>query len=127
MSAIADFLAARYDETEAAARAATPGPWGSYSQFGGGFVTNADGGILIYSEGTVDAPTADHIALHDPGRVLVGLRAKRELLAAWDSCCHERGSDWSFAWSVLKSTIEAEAAVYADHPDYSESWRPRTE
>ena len=85
-----------------------------------------------------------HIARHDPARVLAECEAKRRIvgrhhpsdeyehqacvLCQWDVDCespkhdhqYERGQATSFPCETLRDL----AAVYADHPDYDESWRP---
>ena len=69
---------------------------------------------------------ADHIARHDPARVLAEANAKRALI---DAC--ER-ADTSAAYpdfeggvySGLHDALEYLALPYADHPDYREEWRP---
>lgn len=155
-SDIVEFLTARYDEIEAAARAATPGPWGTDPQFDEGFVTDSDGSYLVYSEGTVDIPTAAHIALHDPAYVLADIAAKRRLLAelvdvidwARDYSRTELGTDESVTplgrnnreWlrqgregayqhardCVAERLAEFLALPFADHPDYKLEFRPPT-
>lgn len=59
---------------------------------------------------TTVMPVAQHIARHDPARVLRECAAKRELVDAWHD---EHGGG-----HVLKTL----AAVYSDHPDYRQEW-----
>lgn len=55
-----------------------------------------------------------HIARHDPARVLAEVRAKRSILAEYtDGDC-----------DIALPHVLAIAAIYADHPDYREEWRP---
>ncbi|WP_328678224.1 DUF6221 family protein [Streptomyces sp. NBC_00322] len=76
---------------------------------------------------------AQHVALHDPARVLRDVEAKRRVLARhtlgppigdpelpWDnrSDCHYDGEDWPCP------DILDVALPYASHPDYREQWRP---
>lgn len=107
---LAEFLTARWDEEEAVARAATPGPWkwtGDYPQgtcphltewsdhgpdleSTGASVTFASGeaapALVITSSGydasglTIEDANADHIAYHDPAHVLADIAAKRAVL-----------------------------------------------
>jgi hypothetical protein len=137
------FLAARLDEDEAAAKAATPGPWAweatgdKNSSWALGFVQDEDGndlsGELEHGAGIVidgvcgsingHVPDAAHIARNDPARALRETEAKRAVLALHgngnvpDSCsyCHD-------AWPCR--TVRFLAAVYSDHPDYDQAWRP---
>lgn len=62
-------------------------------------------------------PNAEHMARHDPARVLRDVAAKRATL------------DTLFAaelrptqWSIFAKVIEPMAAVYSDHPDYQKEW-----
>jgi hypothetical protein len=134
------FLLARIAEDEAAARAATSGPWrydhseNRWSLGGSG----EDAGIAHASWEGGDGTGADltHIARHDPARVLAEVEAKlriventiaaarvasesppEEQISASDGpmVAYWRGQDW-----VCKTL----AAVYADHPDYRDEWRP---
>src|SRR5690606_17844004 len=69
-----------------------------------------------------------HIARHDPARVLAECQAKRAivehiLVQMRDEPTMTRGrahrglTPWAY-------TLRLFAAVYADHPDYQEEWRP---
>jgi hypothetical protein len=135
------FLQARLSEDEQAARAATPGPW---------TVDAKEYPETIYAPGNVDVVAggrwggeasvfnstedAVHIARHDPARVLREIAAKRRLLALYVE--HERMDRETFeaegehARSLVSlraayfDAVRFHAAVYCDHPDYDESWRP---
>ncbi|MFE7535214.1 DUF6221 family protein [Streptomyces rhizosphaericola] len=68
-----------------------------------------------------------HIMRQDPARTLREVEAKRRILRAHAKWCEGRceakypegGFDAAHYWS-----IKALAAVYADHPDYLQEWRP---
>jgi hypothetical protein len=135
------FLNARLLEDEAAARAATPGPWAweatgdKDSSWALGFVQDEDGSDLsgelehdagIVIEGVCESisghvPDAVHIARNDPARALREAEAKRAVSALHgngnvpDSCsyCHE-------AWPCR--TVRFLAAVYSGHRDYRPEW-----
>jgi Family of unknown function (DUF6221) len=136
VTTIVEFLTARYDEIEAAARAATPGPWGTNPQFDEGFVTDSDGSYLVYSEGTVDIPTAAHIALHDPAYVLADIAAKRKILeehvpfrGEYDKITGCETCSYRDDWEELQvempcPTMRLLALPFADHPDYQGEWAP---
>ena len=76
MEDLIDWLRAVLDEDEAAARAATPGPWAP----SGHSVITADD-IEISDVPRRDAP---HIARHDPRQVLADIAAKRAILDLHD-------------------------------------------
>ena len=60
----------------------------------------------------------EHIARHDPARVLAECEAKRLIVEHFS----ETGID--FLGEIARVPLRALAAVYADHPDYDEAWRP---
>jgi hypothetical protein len=76
--------------------------------------------------------TADHIARHDPARVLAECEAKRRiverdgkyLIEQWRrySDEHHKTFDEWFT-KPYGTTLRDLASVYADHPDYDEAWR----
>lgn len=78
---ITEFLAARHDEDEAVAQAASPGPWHTNAEsdevLAMDDITVAEGFAL--SGPQVRATTA-HIARHDPARVLADVAAKRAII-----------------------------------------------
>jgi hypothetical protein len=116
---LAGFLAARLDEDEAAAKAWLP-------------------------FGNPDAAAREHIARHDPARVLREVEAKRAIIGeqtsdhapveseyggltcrtcvAWqdDEGVHEFGISIPERWPCR--VARAAAAVYSDHPDYDPEW-----
>jgi hypothetical protein len=105
------------DEDEAAAQAASPGPWHVSAEsdevLAADGITVADGFAL---SGRQLRATTEHIARHDPARVLREVEAKRAILGWADSPAlpgYERGY-----------VIGALAAVYRDHPDYDPAWTP---
>ncbi|MYX67387.1 hypothetical protein K388_05554 [Streptomyces sp. KhCrAH-43] len=134
---LVQFLRARLNEDERAARAATPGPWCD----SGGYVTDIDqhgnSRVQVTEFGTQDEDgqgsgpqgQADsaHIARHDPTRVLREVESGRRTLRAHDKWCEGRceakypegGFDAAHYWN-----LKVRAEVYADHPDYRPEWRP---
>ena len=138
-----DFLLARITEDEAVAQAAvwsSPDPdwdgvdaWDAEVAFGEmavgpdrGSPTDAAvvigpfrGGLHMTGKATErrNGVVAQHIARHDPARVLAECAAKRLILRIWfESEFCER--------DVMNDVIDALALPYADHPDYREEWRP---
>jgi hypothetical protein len=72
---------------------------------------------------------SEHIAEHDPARVLAEVDAKRCILAAhparlpgWCSTCDVPGDTQGNVHGCL--TLRLLALPFADHPDYREEWRP---
>lgn len=92
------------------------------------------------SIGVATPAEVEHIARHDPARVLAECEAKRRIVGehvgrnfvtvasfravdagAACSTCRSHDGD-SVTWPCI--TVRALATVYADHPDYREEWRP---
>ncbi|MGA5560350.1 DUF6221 family protein [Streptomyces platensis] len=135
------FLRSRLDEDEAVARAAFAGPWVRRDQVAGVHAADATperpfGSAVAdcrrvpggFGYGTANA---DHIALHDPVRVLAEVEAKRELLTRYDEPETSGGLPESFnrltrqvQRSVLSDAFRCLALPYAGHPDYRKEWRP---
>lgn len=146
---LAEFLLARIAEDEAAARAASPGPWtyGDIESVAGGSLYDPDvmiAGVHWDPEGegppvrrTRPAKEADanghHIARWDPARVLAECEAKRQIVEMFaeeytetrDGLRRQRMTEPEF-WRVLdmERTLGFLALPYADHPDYRSEWRP---
>ena len=106
------FLAARYDEAEAAARAAEPW-WPS-----------------TFTQPFATEPRAVHIARHDPARVLADIAAKRAIIQAW-ILRDQQGSGTGEGAATIAShavgvlvALKHLAAVHAEHPDYRQEWAP---
>lgn len=82
---------------------------------------------------TVVADTAAprHISRHDPARVLREITAKRELietaayrLAAAEDLERQGVAATGELRAPAEHLLSTLAAVYSDHPDYREEWRP---
>lgn len=119
MNELADFLRARLDEDEQAARAAFSGQvdpedgWGAERAEGYRHTT------ITPHVGMIHEPVqADHVVRWNPARVLREVAAKRALMVELDS---SGGPETEDAYHVVLRRL---AAVYADHPDYREEWRP---
>ncbi|WP_128382365.1 DUF6221 family protein [Streptomyces cavernae] len=108
---LVNFLRARLDEDERIARRATA------RQTGGESWTHEQpalrtGSTLTVAERMVPV-FGEHIARHDPARVLVEVEAKRRLLL-WAQNA-EAGYN-------LLPIIDTLAGVYRDHPDFDSAW-----
>lgn len=83
------------------------------------------GAIRVTSEGTgISArDCAEHIARHDPARVLAEVDAKRQVIAWYEASVRSLGEGLS---ASNRHAVQVFAGVYADHPDYDEAWRPQS-
>jgi hypothetical protein len=124
---LVQFLRDRLDEDEAVAAAASPGPWRPSEEadevLAVDGITVADGFAL---SGRQLRATTEHIARHDPARVLSEIEAKRALIDACDRADtlaaypdFEGG-----VYSGLHDALEYLALPYADHPQFKPEWRP---
>lgn len=149
---IEEFITARLDEEQAAAEAATAGPWEwtpesppERGSTGGGpalvtvahsateedtpahWVAEAQGYEVWGIE--VGAADAAHIVAYAPNRISREIQAKRTLLDLHESCYAECGEQEPIHGSLVRATwpcptIRTLAAIWADHPDYQEGWAP---
>lgn len=142
---LTDFLLARIADDEEVARAAfrdspahrtrparaDDGRW-KVGEPGHG-ECEVDGiGITIYDEGGHTAEQAQHIARHDPARVLAQCEANRQIVQGHPRCdMHDLPGDECDVCMTCGDgslwpcpTLRALALPYADHPDYREKWRP---
>jgi Family of unknown function (DUF6221) len=128
MSDLAAFLRARLDEDEQMAREAADGDSGSWFVGCKWNVYRAEdetpdddvekNQLVVY--GNVSSQS-DHIARHDPERVLAEVDAKRRIVLMNASAADNIGPERA-ALALL--TLWALAAVYRDHPDYRQEWAP---
>ena len=126
MSELVVFLKARLDDDERVAKGAER--------------TSTADWIQAVLRSPFDFRTNDHIARHDPARVLREVEAKRRILArhkpgdpstnAWAApWCEGCGYEGSLSYPRTEHIDECPelrdlAIAYADHPDYREEWRP---
>ncbi|MFD7185477.1 DUF6221 family protein [Streptomyces sp. NPDC059904] len=68
-----------------------------------------------------DGDNAEHIARHDPARVLREADAKLVVLNELDLAVHGQPRPYIDA---LLFAVQQMGTVYATHPDYNENWRP---
>lgn len=136
---LVEFLNARLDDDEQTARDATcHGRWGWH-------IPN-ETTVLVFDDQTrADVahafrgePDAEHIARHDPARVLREVEAKRQIIATHVTFggfqdeeetdhghgCQECG--WNAEYSDRGgwcTTLRLLALPYTDHPEFKEEWR----
>lgn len=113
------FLRARLDEDEQLALSASPGPWRPDDEHDE--VLAADG--IVVAEGFALSgqqlrATVDHIARHDPTRVLAEVDAKRRIVTAYENYDNDAPE-----LDVPESVLRLLALPYASHPNYEECWR----
>lgn len=138
---ITEFLLARIAEDERCARNASPGPWtfSDIDSVGGGTIYDPTVAIasVEWDAERVDQrvrrtrpswqadATGEHIARHDPARVLAECAAKRAIIGLWSDPAHIGSftGDWDAGYTeAADDALRALAAVYADHPDYKQEW-----
>ncbi len=148
---LTDFLLARIAEDEEYARWLGGERW-HLRENGHEMIDSADGREVISYGGETNVSDSEHIARHDPARVLAECEAKRTLVADLISEKHEvvDGDCWYTCAAATEGRDGGEtcddarsgghcdcgrdarvnrrlsilASIYADHPDYDESWRP---
>lgn len=147
---IVEFLTERLAEDEQVAQAASGRRWG-HDGYGGWHVPFGSSRCTVVRDmspfsheqdnhvcGSALAPDAEHIARHDPARVLAEVAAKRRMVdqtfryeatidGEW-GCCHSADE---IARGECPATpvdgigmLRLLAVVYADHADYRSDWAP---
>lgn len=130
---LVEFLRARLNEDEQAARECGGAPWSAQPSLNAVHVEPkaiADNklawGELGHVATVLHERDQQHIARHDPARVLREVEAKRRLIAdfeMYDASARYPDSEGGIAIG-LGTAVELAALAYADHPDYDEAWRP---
>ncbi|MFD7996860.1 DUF6221 family protein [Streptomyces mexicanus] len=125
MDDLVQWLRAQLDEDERVARLAldqTGDNWRAYYK-------QIIAANPRFGEDPADANTsevADHIARHDPTRVLAEVEAKRQVIEQYESIGNpppsEIGPD--LVRAELGRVLRLLALPYADRPGYREEWRP---
>ncbi|MFC8282923.1 DUF6221 family protein [Streptomyces cyaneofuscatus] len=119
MDDLVQFLRDRLDDDQrtADAAAADLGPGWSYSSGMGWVVATRESDWFATGSQEWLAPEhGEHIARHDPARILAEIDAKRRMIDdTWGGPDHQ--DMWSHHMRLL-------ALPYAAHPDYRDDWRP---
>jgi hypothetical protein len=113
---LVEFVLARLADVEALAEAAMDLEW----HLDGGDVMSVPQVNSIAWVGDRHE-NGQHIAVHDPARVLRRVAADRQIVAL--GCCDEPGHGWE-STAELELVIRLLALPYDDHPDYDPQWRP---
>jgi hypothetical protein len=125
------FLRDRLGEDERVAQAAAA-ELGSAWYYDDEFVLarREDDMVATGSQDFLDREHGEHIARHDPARVLREIDAKRQVLdwyeqrAAVDSRGEDPDDYENVTGSTLETVVQILALPYADGPGYREEWRP---
>ncbi|WP_031051159.1 DUF6221 family protein [Streptomyces sp. NRRL F-5650] len=131
------WLREQLDDDERTARAATDGPWTTMGQrvldpsppsnrLGIGMAVGHAAASADYNE------TAEHIARHDPARVLAEVEAKRGVLRQYTDLREQVRNPVSAENRSRARALQGEigdvlrllALPYADRPGYRDEWRP---
>ena len=123
------FVTARLDEDEAAAKAAARkrnAPWRSEKLQTdlAGRVNNSPEGASPserdrgFVASTNSRSIADHIARHDPARVLREITAKRAVIRRYEDAAF--GAEDTV--NVLYLVVSDLSGCWSDHPDYRQEW-----
>ena len=131
MDDLVEWLRAQLDEDERIARAAcwddqsdvwsARPPQASYERYT--VVDYLGDGVVVVTPENADADgVGQHVAEHDPARVLREIDAKRQLVRQLAEADTEAGyiTGTFTAWDALRLL----ALPYADRPGYREQWRP---
>jgi Family of unknown function (DUF6221) len=141
---IVEFLTARYDEEAASARRAAAvargAEWASDIESAPGSCFLGSEGVRSFAQVGVSFGAhsiAEHIAVHDPARVLADIAMRQRLVEAYPKLeqrlAEIRKNDpatYSYDHAKYAGLREAAQAVllqfaslYAEHPDYDPAWR----
>jgi len=82
-------------------------------------------GMIIYDEGGHTEAEAEHVARHDPARVLRQVQAMREILGEHQQKANIAG-EWCYNCGSLTwpcANVRSAASIWSDHPDHPEAGR----
>lgn len=127
MDDLVQFLRDRYDLEEQVAKDASPGPWHINPE--ADEVLAVDD--IVVAEGFALSghqlrATTEHIARHDPARVLADIDGRRRIVddyAYYTSIGGRTDAEHGRA-EGLTYTVQCLALTYSGHPDYRDEWRP---
>ncbi len=130
---LAEFLLARIAEDEAAARAAqfSNGRWHRTGEWARATAVARDFGpdVVLERSGTLAWDDNEHIARHDPARVLAECEAKRRIITEAAPGIEKLQVLVDGEWGPEgedepERLLRLLALPYAAHEDYLQEWRP---
>lgn len=131
---LTEFLLARIAEDEAKARAAGGQVWASLNRSWDSPDVRDIAAMSGQTERLFAVPMDydEHVARHDPARVLAECEAKRRILELhpespryiYEQTMADPEPTEVYAGTDVPHELLWLALPYADHPDYDESWRP---
>ena len=128
---ITEFIEARAAEREAAALAAAEYPGKDWVNHPGRDATESvvfedAGSPFAWIDSAGSAAIGEHIAWHDPRRVLREVAATRAIVADHLECeeWNEQARETRDGEREICATLRAIAAIDDTHPDYDPSWTP---
>lgn len=122
MDDLVRWLGEQYDADERIARAAGEEDGPDWQYDGHAVVTHREGDLVaVGSQDFMEPERGEHIAEHDPARVLREVDAKRKVVGGLE---HLARDDNPFVSSIADDSLRLLALPYADRPGYQESWRP---
>lgn len=124
---LVDFLRARLDEDEQETRAAAEASadqgvaagqrWGR--SHGRGIYGETGMCVVVGPDGFLEPAIGDHIARHDPARVLAEVEAKRVALREYERLIDSGEYTGMLA---VEDILRAHARAWRDHPDFDPEW-----
>jgi len=135
MDELIAFVAARLDEDEAAAKAAAEqaryDEWDAVGDRTDDEIGRSNWrvvGVALMETHPGAMASAQHIARHDPARVLRDVAADRKLLAEWQKAeARSAGDDdrgYAGVADGLRLAVKIRAERFDCHPDYRQEWAP---
>ncbi|MGW2938602.1 DUF6221 family protein [Streptomyces sp. NPDC001156] len=150
MDELVRWFGEQLDEDERIARTATPGPWqqSGIGDYGWTVSFGRPGAGVEAEDSDQGRADADHIAEHDPARVLREIHSKKLILGMYATALkdraalregmrevvdsdpdefnrlHRQESDLIGGARGLSPVVRLLALPYADRPGYREEWRP---
>ncbi len=121
MDDLVRWLTAQLDADQRIAEAARghgEGRWHHDTSYPNGYVHDGGSQPLVYDESTPSPEEAEHIAVHDPARVLRDINAKRRTLVR---CEEGMLSDVRWVVFFAKQTVREMALSYEGAPGYVEA------
>lgn len=118
MADLVQWLTACLDEDERIARAATPGPWERVPERVGWLASEEYWSVVDCSGTPAARENAEHVAAHDPARVLRDIDRDRRILIR---CQEEMLSGIPRLVHFAKQTLREMALSFEDRPGYAEA------